>query len=143
MATIFNHASGSTKLNRPQEELNQGVQIAVCNSLATTPSDTGSKRYELIIKYKKPYACGSCKQRFHARDRFAVHLQKYHQMSIKSLSSCEAELGFGIWSKSAVLTSSSDGPGRILHLPECSEILSAPSTSSEPPEELVTPSVIT
>uniref|UniRef100_A0A8R1EV08 C2H2-type domain-containing protein n=1 Tax=Caenorhabditis japonica TaxID=281687 RepID=A0A8R1EV08_CAEJA len=130
MATIFNHASGSTKLNRPQEELNQGVQIAVCNSLATTPN-------------KKPYACGSCKQRFHARDRFAVHLQKYHQMSIKSLSSCEAELGFGIWSKSAVLTSSSDGPGRILHLPECSEILSAPSTSSEPPEELVTPSVIT
>uniref|UniRef100_A0A8R1EF45 Uncharacterized protein n=1 Tax=Caenorhabditis japonica TaxID=281687 RepID=A0A8R1EF45_CAEJA len=29
MGTIFNHASGSTKLNRPQEELNQGVQIAV------------------------------------------------------------------------------------------------------------------
>uniref|UniRef100_A0A8R1IFW9 Uncharacterized protein n=1 Tax=Caenorhabditis japonica TaxID=281687 RepID=A0A8R1IFW9_CAEJA len=50
MGTIFNHAFGSTKLNRPQEELNQGVQIAVCNSLATTPSDTDSKRYELIIK---------------------------------------------------------------------------------------------
>uniref|UniRef100_A0A8R1ID30 Uncharacterized protein n=1 Tax=Caenorhabditis japonica TaxID=281687 RepID=A0A8R1ID30_CAEJA len=27
MGTIFNHAFGSTKLNRPQEELNQGVQI--------------------------------------------------------------------------------------------------------------------
>uniref|UniRef100_A0A8R1EA88 ATP-dependent DNA helicase n=1 Tax=Caenorhabditis japonica TaxID=281687 RepID=A0A8R1EA88_CAEJA len=50
MGTIFNHVFGSTKLNRPQEELNQGVQIAVCNSLATTPSDTDCKRYELIIK---------------------------------------------------------------------------------------------
>uniref|UniRef100_A0A8R1I5S2 ATP-dependent DNA helicase n=3 Tax=Caenorhabditis japonica TaxID=281687 RepID=A0A8R1I5S2_CAEJA len=50
MRTIFNHVFGSTKLNRPQEELNQGVQIAVCNSLATTPSDTDCKRYELIIK---------------------------------------------------------------------------------------------
>uniref|UniRef100_A0A8R1INF0 Uncharacterized protein n=1 Tax=Caenorhabditis japonica TaxID=281687 RepID=A0A8R1INF0_CAEJA len=50
MGTIFNHAFGSTKLNRPQEELNQGVHIAVCNSLATTPSDTDCKRYELIIK---------------------------------------------------------------------------------------------
>uniref|UniRef100_A0A8R1ICN7 Uncharacterized protein n=1 Tax=Caenorhabditis japonica TaxID=281687 RepID=A0A8R1ICN7_CAEJA len=50
MGTIFNHAFGSTKLNRPQEELNHGVQIAVCNPLATTPSDTDCKRYELIIK---------------------------------------------------------------------------------------------
>uniref|UniRef100_A0A8R1IFX6 Uncharacterized protein n=1 Tax=Caenorhabditis japonica TaxID=281687 RepID=A0A8R1IFX6_CAEJA len=50
MGTIFNHVFGSTKLNRPQEELNQEVQIAVCNSLATTPSDTDCKRYELIIK---------------------------------------------------------------------------------------------
>uniref|UniRef100_A0A8R1EVR5 ATP-dependent DNA helicase n=1 Tax=Caenorhabditis japonica TaxID=281687 RepID=A0A8R1EVR5_CAEJA len=50
MGTIFKHVFGSTKLNRSQEELNQGVQIAVCNSLATTPSDTDCKRYELIIK---------------------------------------------------------------------------------------------
>uniref|UniRef100_A0A8R1EVE8 Uncharacterized protein n=1 Tax=Caenorhabditis japonica TaxID=281687 RepID=A0A8R1EVE8_CAEJA len=52
MGTIFNHVFGSTKLNRPQEELNQGVQIAVCNSLATTPSDTDCKRYELIFSVR-------------------------------------------------------------------------------------------
>uniref|UniRef100_A0A8R1EQD3 Uncharacterized protein n=1 Tax=Caenorhabditis japonica TaxID=281687 RepID=A0A8R1EQD3_CAEJA len=44
MGTIFNHAFGSTKLNRPQEELNQGVQIAVCNSLATTPKESAIRK---------------------------------------------------------------------------------------------------
>uniref|UniRef100_A0A8R1IS71 Uncharacterized protein n=1 Tax=Caenorhabditis japonica TaxID=281687 RepID=A0A8R1IS71_CAEJA len=35
---------GSTKLNRPQEELNQGVHIAVCNSLATTPKESAIRK---------------------------------------------------------------------------------------------------
>ncbi|CAI2346747.1 unnamed protein product [Caenorhabditis sp. 36 PRJEB53466] len=34
----------------------------------------------------KPYACRTCDQRFHGRDRFAVHLSKYHRTSIKDLN---------------------------------------------------------
>uniref|UniRef100_A0A8R1I5E7 ATP-dependent DNA helicase n=1 Tax=Caenorhabditis japonica TaxID=281687 RepID=A0A8R1I5E7_CAEJA len=44
MGTIFKHVFGSTKLNRSQEELNQGVQIAVCNSLATTPKESAIRK---------------------------------------------------------------------------------------------------
>ncbi|EFO91416.1 hypothetical protein GCK72_006038 [Caenorhabditis remanei] len=32
----------------------------------------------------KPYVCKSCDQSFYSRDRFAVHLSKYHQTSIKN-----------------------------------------------------------
>ncbi|EYC14048.1 hypothetical protein Y032_0042g681 [Ancylostoma ceylanicum] len=34
----------------------------------------------------KPYHCGSCGSSFHARARFAVHLSKYHKMSIRDYS---------------------------------------------------------
>ncbi|CAB3405115.1 unnamed protein product [Caenorhabditis bovis] len=33
---------------------------------------------------ERPYRCETCRQDFAARARFAVHLKKYHQMSIKS-----------------------------------------------------------
>ncbi|CCD68954.2 Putative zinc finger protein F56D1.1 [Caenorhabditis elegans] len=41
----------------------------------------------------KPYSCHTCNQKFHARDRFAVHLSKYHQTSIKDLTARVATFG--------------------------------------------------
>ncbi|CAD6198188.1 unnamed protein product [Caenorhabditis auriculariae] len=40
----------------------------------------------------KPYSCVQCSQSFHARARFAVHLSKYHQTSIKNYESVAALL---------------------------------------------------
>uniref|UniRef100_A0A8R1I6L4 Uncharacterized protein n=1 Tax=Caenorhabditis japonica TaxID=281687 RepID=A0A8R1I6L4_CAEJA len=72
MGTIFNHAFGSTKLNRPQEELNQGVHIAVCNSLATTPSDTDCKRQDCLKRRKESRKED---QVFEAMPRLKEHLK--------------------------------------------------------------------
>ncbi|CAL2033395.1 unnamed protein product [Caenorhabditis brenneri] len=39
----------------------------------------------------KPYKCLTCNQGFHARDRFAVHLSKYHLTSIKDLTANDTQ----------------------------------------------------
>ncbi|CAO4365868.1 unnamed protein product [Caenorhabditis nigoni] len=43
----------------------------------------------------QPYACVTCNQRFYARDRFAVHLSKYHLTSIKDLTANSSMFGTG------------------------------------------------
>ncbi|KAK6018563.1 zinc finger, C2H2 type [Ostertagia ostertagi] len=68
----------------------------VCNWEGCGKAFTTNGLLEDHLNYHKgitPYCCNSCNVSFSARARFAVHLSKYHRMSIRDYTSVTSLLG--------------------------------------------------